>query len=116
MTTDLSFFVEDKRPLQEIFPPMSPEPDQPLPVAFDDTCRRCGRGMERMYPSYRTRRKPYATFQCTNDTCLERLLVFDAVRAPFMIWASKFYQWLRFSDLLDDAVEQRERQHAARAP
>lgn len=114
MTNGLSFFVEDKRPLQEIFPPITPEPEQPLPPAFDDTCRKCSTRMEPIHPVYRTRRRPYATFQCTNDRCLERLLVFDAVRAPFMIWSSKFYQWLRFSELTDEAVEQRERQHAAR--
>jgi hypothetical protein len=107
-------FAEDKRPLGEVFSHKDPAPERELPPAFDSACRKCGTGMERVDPVYCTRRKPYATFQCANGACMERLLIFDAPRAPFIIRSVNFRQWTNFSDQIDAAIEQREIQHAAR--
>ena len=115
MELSTSLFAEDRRPLEEIFPHRDPAPDLPLPPAFDDTCRRCTARMARMDPVYFVRRKPYATFQCTNDRCMERLFIFDAPRAPFIIWSSSCRHWIDFSRQLDEAIEQREIKHAARS-
>lgn len=116
MTEHTPLLIKDERPLNEIFCHRGPVPDLPLPLAFDDACKKCSTKMKRVHPVFWGRRRPYATFQCTNDACLERLFIFDAPREPFMLRSSTCYQWLDFSDKVDKAIEQREAKHAARVP
>ena len=118
MIDSLWFWAADRAPLEVLFP-VSPQPELQLPAAFDDTCKFCDKSMERMPLCAWTRRRPYAVFQCTE--CKVRLMLFETPRAPFLIWSTEFrnrrewdYTQFTFSELIDRAIEEHERRHAAR--
>lgn len=97
------------------FPAPTPTPDLPLPAEFDDSCKRCGKKMERMYPCYYMRIKPYATFQCTVGECSLRLLIYDAPNTPYLIWSDDFTGAVNLSQYIEERTAERERKRKARS-
>lgn len=80
-----------------------------LPVGFDKTCNNnaCRKTMEFVVTIYKTRRKPFATYQCPQ--CKTRLLVFDAPITPMFIWSSEYAGVVNFSDFIERQFLERER-------
>lgn len=105
---------EDRQPLSEVFPLVA-QPTGVLPAAFEAV--HCNKPMEPMPLGASTRRRPFAVFQCVG--CKAQLMLFEAPRAPLIIWSGEFrqsggYSQFDFSELVDRAIEERERRHAAR--
>lgn len=98
------------------FPKMEPVPDIPLPLFFDDTCKVCKRPMERVPSFVRTRRKPFAAFQCQNEKCKTQLLLFEAEPSAAFVWSDEFRQsYGFFSVRVDEHIEERDRKLQVRA-
>jgi hypothetical protein len=96
------------------FPKLEPVPAVPLPPAFDAACKRCGEQMERMPVICRTRQRPFAIFQCQSPGCKVQLLLFDAPTSPLLIWSDSFNYAVKFSEMIDDRIADRERKRELR--
>ena len=80
-----------------------------LPVGFDKNCNghTCKkRPMEFMEVTYCTRRKPFATYQCTR--CKRRLLIFKAPVTPLLVWSEEYAGYTNFSNFIERELIERE--------